>query len=94
MFMKDFKVIDSAESAEKLRFRLKQEELEHYGSPITPEYVYDVIKRLPRFSSMRVCFLKRLFAKPLLTILSVATNKMLRSSLGSFSQACMTSVLP
>lgn len=53
--MKDFKVIDSAESAEKLRLRLKQEELEQYGTSITPEYVYDVIKRLPRFSGMRVC---------------------------------------
>lgn len=55
MFMREFKPIDNAESAEKLRMRLKQEELEQYGSPITPEYVYDVIKRLPRFSSMRVC---------------------------------------
>ena len=54
--MREFKTIDSAESAEKLRMRLKDGELEAYGEPLIPEYVYDVIKRLPRFSSMRVCY--------------------------------------
>ena len=54
MFMREFKIIDSAESAEKLRMRLKDGELEEYGDAFIPEYVYDVIKRLPRFSSMRV----------------------------------------
>jgi ubiquitin carboxyl-terminal hydrolase 10 len=53
MFMRDFKVIDSAVSAEKLRLRLKDKELEQYGEPLTPEYVYDVIKRLPRFDNMK-----------------------------------------
>lgn len=53
MFMRDFKVIDSAESAEKLRMRLKDNELEQYGEPLTPEYVYDVIRRLPRFDNMK-----------------------------------------
>ncbi|KAH0091404.1 cysteine proteinase, partial [Aureobasidium melanogenum] len=53
MFMREFKTIDSAESAEKLRMRLKDQELEQYGDSITPEYVYDTIKQLPRFSSMR-----------------------------------------
>jgi len=53
--MREFKVIDSAESTEKLRMRLKDGELEQYGDSVIPEYVYDVIKRLPRFSSMRVC---------------------------------------
>ncbi|CAI6336908.1 unnamed protein product [Periconia digitata] len=53
MFMRDFKVIDSASSAEKLRLRLKDTELEQYGEPLTPEYVYDVIKRLPRFDNMK-----------------------------------------
>jgi len=52
--MREFKVIDSAESSEKLRMRLKDGELEKYGEPFIPEYVYDVIKRLPMFSSMRV----------------------------------------
>ena len=51
--MRDFKAIDSAESAEKLRLRLKDNELEQYGDPLTPEYVYDVIKRLPRFDNMK-----------------------------------------
>ncbi|KAJ4286413.1 hypothetical protein N0V90_013112 [Kalmusia sp. IMI 367209] len=53
MFMRDFKVIDSAGSAEKLRMRLKDTELEQYGEPLTPEYVYDVIRRLPRFDNMK-----------------------------------------
>ena len=52
--MKEFKVIDSADTVEKLRLRLKDGELEQYGDPFIPEYVYDVIKRLPRFASMRV----------------------------------------
>jgi hypothetical protein len=51
--MREFKTIDSAESADKLRMRLKDQELEQYGDSITPEYVYDTIKQLPRFSSMR-----------------------------------------
>ena len=51
--MRDFKVIDSANSADKLRMRLKDTELEQYGEPLTPEYVYDVIKRLPRFDNMK-----------------------------------------
>ncbi|KAF2867814.1 ubiquitin carboxyl-terminal hydrolase-like protein 10 [Massariosphaeria phaeospora] len=53
MFMRDFKVIDSVVSAEKLRMRLKDTELEQYGDPLAPEYVYDVIKRLPRFDNMK-----------------------------------------
>lgn len=53
MFMRDFKLIDSASSAEQLRLRLKDNELEQYGDPLTPEYVYDVIKRLPRFDNMK-----------------------------------------
>lgn len=52
--MREFSVIDSAVSAEKLRMRLKDNELEQYGDPVSPEYVYEAIKRLPRFSSMRV----------------------------------------
>lgn len=53
MFMREFKVIDSAVSAEQLRRRLKSEELEQYGEPFTPEFVYDAIRKLPRFASMR-----------------------------------------
>lgn len=53
LFMREFKVIDSASSVEQLRMRLKDNELEQYGDSLIPEYVYDVIKRLPRFSTMR-----------------------------------------
>lgn len=53
MFMRDFKPIDSAASVEQLRLRLKDNELEQYGDPLTPEYVYDVIRRLPRFDNMK-----------------------------------------
>lgn len=53
MFMREFKVIDSAVSVEQLRRRLKNEELEQYGEQFTPEFVYDAIRNLPRFSSMR-----------------------------------------
>ncbi|KAF1841327.1 cysteine proteinase [Cucurbitaria berberidis CBS 394.84] len=53
MFMRDFKSIDSAASIEQLRLRLKDNDLEQYGDPLTPEYVYDVIKRLPRFDNMK-----------------------------------------
>lgn len=51
--MRDFKVIDSATSPEKLRLRLKDAELEQYGDPLAPEYVYEVIRRLPRFENMK-----------------------------------------
>ncbi|KAH7405639.1 hypothetical protein DE146DRAFT_690369 [Phaeosphaeria sp. MPI-PUGE-AT-0046c] len=53
MFMRDFKLIDSATNIEQLRLRLKDNELEQYGDPLTPEYVYDVIRRLPRFDNMK-----------------------------------------
>jgi ubiquitin carboxyl-terminal hydrolase 10 len=54
MFMREYKVIDSANSVEQLRLRLKDGELEQYGEAFTPDFVYDVIKRLPRFVTMRV----------------------------------------
>ncbi|KAF1810122.1 cysteine proteinase [Eremomyces bilateralis CBS 781.70] len=52
-FMREFKVIDSTVSASQLRLRLKEHEFEQFGSAFTPEYVYDAIKRVPRFSSMK-----------------------------------------
>lgn len=55
MFMREFKTIDAAVSAEQLKKRLKSEEYEKYGEPFTPEFVYDAIRTLPRFASMRVC---------------------------------------
>jgi len=53
MFLRDIRLIDSANNVEQLRLRLKGNELEQYGDPLTPEYVYDVIKRLPRFDNMK-----------------------------------------
>lgn len=52
--MHEFQIIDSAVSVDKLRMRLKDGELEQFGEAFIPEYVYEVIKRLPRFSTMRV----------------------------------------
>ena len=54
MFMREFSVIDAALSVDQLRLRLKDNELEQYGEAFIPEYVYDVIRQLPRFSTMRV----------------------------------------
>ncbi|KAL8996650.1 MAG: hypothetical protein Q9169_003874 [Polycauliona sp. 2 TL-2023] len=53
LFMQEFPIIDSAESVEKLRLRLRKGEIEQYGEAFIPEFVYEVIRRLPRFSSMR-----------------------------------------
>ena len=53
MFMTEFKVLASAESVGILRSMLKQEQLEQYGESITPDYVYEVIRKLPRFAGMR-----------------------------------------
>jgi len=80
--MHEFPVIDSAVSIEKLRLRLKANELEQYGDPFTPEFVYEVIRRLPRFSSMRVCnprFEKFCFTN----FNSEGISRMQRSSWGS-----------
>ena len=52
--MREYPVIDAADSVEQLKLRLKQSELEQYGEPFIPEYVYSVIKRLNRFKDMRV----------------------------------------
>ena len=52
--MREFSVIDAALSVDQLRLRLKDNELEQYGEAFIPEYVYDVIRQLPRFSTMRV----------------------------------------
>ena len=55
--MREFPVIDAAASLDQLRMRLKDNELEQYGEAFIPEFVYEVIRRLPRFSSMRVSLL-------------------------------------
>lgn len=54
MFMREFSVLASAESVDVLQMQLKQQQLEQYGEAFTPEYVYDAIRKLDRFSTMRV----------------------------------------
>ncbi|KAG8526312.1 uncharacterized protein KY384_000305 [Bacidia gigantensis] len=53
MFMREFKIIDATVSVEQLRMRLKDKELEQYGESFVPEFVYAVIRHVPRFASMR-----------------------------------------
>lgn len=53
MFMREFNVIDAAASEEQLRLRLKPNELEQYGEAFVPEFVYEMIRQLPRFRDMR-----------------------------------------
>ncbi|KAF4900705.1 putative ubiquitin carboxyl-terminal hydrolase 3 [Colletotrichum viniferum] len=53
MFMREFRVIDSTDSVEKLRKKLKNEQLEQYGDSFIPEFVYKAIQPLPAFASMR-----------------------------------------
>ncbi|KAM0283818.1 hypothetical protein ACHAO9_009540 [Fusarium lateritium] len=52
LFMHEFKVIKSAGGIDTLRASLKNEELEHYGEPFVPTYIYQAIKQFTRFSSM------------------------------------------
>lgn len=52
--MHEYKVLDSATSADQLHRKLKTEDLEKYGEPFTPEFVYEAIRQLARFASMRV----------------------------------------
>jgi len=51
--MREYPIIDSATSVEQLRLRLKLDDFEKYGDPFIPEYVYQVIRQLPRFRDMR-----------------------------------------
>ena len=73
--MREYKVIDSAVTIEQLRRRLKSEELEQYGEPFTPEFVYEAIRKLPRFASMRVSYLTHLSRGNLTRLCSVDINK-------------------
>lgn len=52
--MREYKVLFSAESLEQLRLRLRSDDVEDFGEAFIPEYVYQVIKQLPRFRDMRV----------------------------------------
>jgi ubiquitin carboxyl-terminal hydrolase 10 len=56
MFMQDFKVLKTAPSEEQLRRSLKGEDLERFGEPFTPEFVYEAIRHDKRFENMKVSF--------------------------------------
>ncbi|XWX01460.1 hypothetical protein V2A60_009488 [Cordyceps javanica] len=53
MFMHEYKVLKSAPTDEQLRKMIRGEEIERYGEPFTPEFVYEAIRQLSRFASMR-----------------------------------------
>lgn len=53
MFMHEYKVLRSAPTNEQLRKAIRGEEIERYGEPFTPEFVYEAIRQLSRFASMR-----------------------------------------
>ena len=90
LFIREFPIIDAADSAEKLRMRLKNEELEQYGEQFIPDFVYDVIRQLPRFASMRVSQTPLPSNHFILTFpLSVDINRMLKSFSDFFWKKCM-----
>jgi len=82
--VREFLVIDSALSVEQLRMRLKEKELEQYGEAFIPEFVYEVIRRLPRFSSMRVSQALDKLLGMTNNSLSADTSKTPKSSWGFF----------
>lgn len=51
--MHEYRVLKSASSVDQLRRSLKGEDLEKFGEPFTPEFVYEAIRKLPRFSGMQ-----------------------------------------
>jgi len=49
MFMREFRVITANSKA-----KIKRVELEVLGEPFAPEYFYETVRKLKRFSHMRV----------------------------------------
>ncbi|POS83653.1 hypothetical protein EPUL_003479 [Erysiphe pulchra] len=47
------RLLRPTKSADQLRIKLKEGDQVKYGEPFTPDYIYNVINYLPRFSSMR-----------------------------------------
>lgn len=92
MFVREFPIIDSAVSVDQLRMRLKDNELEQYGESFIPEFVYEIIRRLPRFSTMRVSSMS-LNYNLILTILSVGINRTQKNFWDFFSRRCMRNVV-
>lgn len=54
MFSHEFKTLKSAPSVEQLQKATRPEEFDKTGDPFTPEFVYEAIRQLSRFDSMRV----------------------------------------
>ena len=91
MFMREFKVLASADSADVLRSLLSQPQLEQYGDPVIPQYVYDAIAKLDRFISMRVRQNNFPFVIQLLMVDSAVTNKTQKSSWDFYLKVCTMS---
>ncbi|KAK5070857.1 hypothetical protein LTR64_003831 [Lithohypha guttulata] len=53
MFMREYPAIDTAATVEQLRLRLKPEDFEKYGDSLRPDFVYEILNKLPRFRDMR-----------------------------------------
>lgn len=51
--MHEYKVLKSADSVAQLHRLLKAEDFDVNGEPFTPEFVYEAIRQLSRFASMR-----------------------------------------
>ena len=81
--MHEFKVLNSTASVDQLRKALKADDLEKFGEPFTPEFVYEAIRLLSRFASMRVCLTLGIPSKSFLLLTlndSAVISKMLKSS--------------
>lgn len=101
--MEEFKIIDSAASAEVLRKKLKNNVLEQYGVFFEPKTVYDALPKFdslrehdhpryhPRFEHMKVGKSSHLLVwKVMLTgTCSVANSRTPRNSLGCSWAVCM-----
>jgi ubiquitin carboxyl-terminal hydrolase 10 len=53
LFMKEFRILASADSAESLHQKLKKEQLEKYGETLAPENIYEAVRQNPRFLHMK-----------------------------------------
>lgn len=53
MFQHEFKTIHTAPTAAQLQQAIRAEEFDRHGDPFTPEFVYEAIRQLSRFASMR-----------------------------------------
>ena len=91
--MREFRIIDAAVTVDQLRMRLKDDELEQYGEAFIPEFVYEIIRRLPRFASMRVSCGASLLPDDLLIIDSAVTSRTRKSSLDLSLRRCMMSAV-